>query len=90
VVGEPVTFRFFGSSVRRDDIPGALVERWQDELVELPRIEATRPAEGKVAGDMVPVRLRAAVTEVGTLRLDAIGRDGGAWNVELDVRERRE
>jgi hypothetical protein len=90
VVGEPVTFRFFGSSVRRDDIPGALVERWQDELVELPRIEATLPAEGKVAGDMVPVRLRAAVTEVGTLRLDAIGRDGGAWNVELDVRERRE
>ncbi|MGC4087720.1 MAG: Hsp70 family protein [Polyangiaceae bacterium] len=36
VVGEPVTFRFFGSSVRRGDQAGTLLEAWKpDELEEL-------------------------------------------------------
>ncbi|MBZ0120038.1 MAG: Hsp70 family protein [Sandaracinaceae bacterium] len=88
VVGEPVAFRFFGSSVRRDDRVGTILDRWDDgELEELPQIEATLPAEGRVSGDVVPVRLRAGVTEVGTLRLEAVPRAGGErWKVELDVR----
>jgi hypothetical protein len=86
VVGQPVTFRFFGSSVRRDDQPGTVLERWQDELEELERIEATLPAEHRTPGELVPVRLRAAVTEVGTLRLDAVSREGESWRVELQVR----
>jgi molecular chaperone DnaK (HSP70) len=86
VVGEPVSFRFFGSSVRRDDAPGAMIDRWQGELEELPRIEATLTSEGRTPGDLVPVRLRASVTEVGTLDLEAIARDGERWHVELDVR----
>jgi molecular chaperone DnaK (HSP70) len=88
VVGEPVSFRFFGSSVRRDDAVGAVVERWEEgELEELPEIQATLPAEGRTPGDVVPVRLRAGVTEVGTLRLEAIPRAGQErWKVELDVR----
>ena len=86
VVGEPVQFRFFGSSVRREDEPGTLLERWQGELEELPRIEATLQSQGRVPGDLVPVRLRAGVTEVGTLSLEAIARDGERWRVELDVR----
>ena len=87
VVGEPVTFRFFGSAVRRDDAPGTVVERWEDDLEELPPIEATLPTEGRTVGDFVPVRLRALVTEVGTLRLEAIPRTGTErWRVELDVR----
>ncbi|MGE0789086.1 MAG: Hsp70 family protein [Sandaracinaceae bacterium] len=88
VVGEPVSFRFFGSSVRRDDAVGTVLERWSDdELEELPEIAATLPAEDRPEGDIVPVRLRASVTEVGTLRLEAVPRAGGeAWKVELDVR----
>ncbi len=84
-----MTFRFFGSSARRDDQPGTLVERWQGELEELPKIEAELPSEGRPAGELVPVRLRASVTEVGTLRLEAQARDGKRWNVELDVRTAR-
>ncbi|HHH28203.1 MAG TPA: Hsp70 family protein, partial [Polyangiaceae bacterium] len=73
VVGEPVSFRFFGSSVRRDDEVGTVLERWSEgELEELPEIQATLPAAGKTAGDVVPVRLRAAVSEVGVLQLEAI------------------
>jgi hypothetical protein len=36
VVGEPVTFRFFGSSVRRQDQVGTMLDYWSaDELQEL-------------------------------------------------------
>jgi molecular chaperone DnaK (HSP70) len=88
VVGEPVSFRFFGSSTRRDDAVGTILERWNDgELDELPEIAATLPAEGRRPGDVVPVRLRAGVTEVGTLRVEAMPRQGTErWKVELDVR----
>ncbi len=88
VVGEPVRFRFFASSVRRDDRVGTTLERWSnEELVELGAIEATLPAEGRQVGDVVPVRLGSEVTEVGTLVLVAVPRQGDArWKVELDVR----
>jgi hypothetical protein len=87
VVGEPVRFRFFESATRRDDKPGTMVERFGDEIHELSEIEATMPAEGRAPGGVVPVRLSAAVTEVGTLRLEAQPRSGNErWKVELDVR----
>ncbi len=88
VVGEPVKFRFFGSSVRRDDLVGATLEQWDDtELEELEPIEAELAPEGRNPGEVVPVRLRAAVTEVGTLRLEAVPRSGDqTWKVEFDVR----
>ncbi len=73
VVGEPVTFRFFGSSVRRADEAGTVLERWTPgEIEELAPIEVTLPAEGRPTGDVVPIRLRAQVTPIGTLELEAI------------------
>jgi hypothetical protein len=88
IVGEPVRFRFFGSSVRRQDQVGALLEQWdEEEIQELEGIEATLPAEGRTPGEVVPVRLSAAVTETGTLRLDALPRGGDErWKVEFEVR----
>ena len=88
VVGEPVRFRFFGSSVRRDDQVGTLLEDWpQEDLEELEEIQATLPAESRASGEVVPVRLQAAITEVGTLRLEAIPRSGAEhWKVEFNVR----
>ena len=62
--------------------------RARPELEELPEIQATLPADGRTPGDVVPVRLRAGVTAVGTLRLEAMPRAGKErWKVELDVRE---
>jgi hypothetical protein len=89
IVGEPVRFRFFGSSVRRDDQVGVLLEDWPtDELEELEEIQATLPAESRTPGEAVPVRLRASVTEVGTLRLEAMPRHGPEhWKVEFNVRD---
>ncbi|MBK8508826.1 MAG: Hsp70 family protein [Candidatus Competibacteraceae bacterium] len=88
VIGEPVRFRFFGSSVRRADPVGAVLEQWgPEEIEELEEIEATLPTEGRQPGEVVPVRLRAAVTEVGTLRLEAVPRAGEeSWKVEFNVR----
>ncbi|MBX3226021.1 MAG: Hsp70 family protein [Labilithrix sp.] len=91
VVGEKVSFRFFGSSVRRKDTTGAAIERWkQGEIEELAPIEVDLPAEGRVAGDVVPVTLRSSVTEVGTLLLEAVPlqprKKDERWKVELSVR----
>jgi hypothetical protein len=89
VVGEPVNFRFFGSSSRRDDVAGTLLDYWDpEELQELPAIQICLPVETRQAGDVVPVRLAARVTEVGTLRLEAIPRQGEErWHIEFDVGE---
>lgn len=88
IVGEPVRFRFFGSTVRRDDKVGTMLERWGDgELEELSPIEATLPAEGRRAGEVVPVKLASSVTEVGTLMLEALANEKERWRLELNVRE---
>jgi hypothetical protein len=86
VVGEPVEFRFFGSSVRRDDVPGTTIERWEGQMEELAPIRASLPAEGRKEGEVVPVRLEAHVSETGVLRLDAVSRKGERWKVELFTR----
>lgn len=87
VVGEPVQFRFFGSSVRRQDQIGDLLDFWgPDELIELNEIQATLSPEGRQAGDVVQVRLHAMATESGTLELLAVANDGQRWKVEFDVR----
>jgi hypothetical protein len=87
VVGEPVHFRFFGSSVRRQDQIGDVLDSWSpDELIELNEIQATLSPEGRQSGDVVQVRLHAYASEAGTLELLAVARDGQRWKVEFDVR----
>ncbi|CAD5374884.1 DnaK-related protein [Rubrivivax sp. A210] len=87
-VGEQVHFRFFASSVRRQDTVGTQLEAWTaDELQELEAISANLPPEGRHAGDIVPVRLHARVSEAGTLQIEAVARGGAErWKVEFDMR----
>jgi hypothetical protein len=89
VVGEPVRFRFFGSSSRRDDTAGGVLEEVvEPELAPLQDIEVTLDAEQHRPGETVTVRLQAGVTEVGTLQLEAVASATGArWKVELDTRD---
>ena len=88
VVGETASFRFFASEERRDDLPGTVVEDL-DELRELPAIEAKLPEGGEDAGAVLPVGLRAHVTEVGTLELLLVSREAPprTWKLEFSVRE---
>ena len=88
VVGEPVVLRFYGSSVRRQDTLGTLLDFWQpDELQALGDIQATLPTEGRQVGEVVQVTLRALATDTGTLELTAMAAQGTErWKVEFDVR----
>ncbi|MCI0571596.1 MAG: Hsp70 family protein [Myxococcaceae bacterium] len=92
VVGEPTRFRFFESSVRRDDKVGDMLEDAEhaEGLEEAAPIETMLPAgPGHAPGQVVPVHLQAAVTEVGTLELRCLETGGaGAWKLELNVRLR--
>jgi len=89
VVGEPTRFRFFSSSLRRDDKVGVMLDEFagNDELEEVAPIETTLSAQDGDAGKLVPVNLQAAVTEIGTLELRCLEKGGpGKWKLELNVR----
>lgn len=87
VVGEAVRFQFFSSTSRREDVVGTVLERFTDEeLTRLGDVEATLVIEGRAPGEVVPVRIAAELSDVGTLALVAVPRGGGArFRVELDV-----
>jgi hypothetical protein len=88
VVGAPAEFRFLGSTVRRSDAPGTVVEEWEGQIDELAPVTTTLEAPGK-EGQMVPVHLHTKVTEVGTLELWCLSRDGKQrWKLEYSVRDR--
>jgi hypothetical protein len=89
LVGEPTRFRFFSSSVRRDDVVGVMIDdpADHDEFEEVAPIETTLPATDGNAGRLIPVNLQAAVTELGTLELRCLEKAGpGRWKLELNVR----
>ena len=90
IVGETSNFRFFAAATRKDDGPGTLIDADAPGLTELDPVEKLVEADGeRTSGDLVPVRLEAHVTEVGTLELWCVARDGrGRWKLEYSVRER--
>ena len=89
VVGEMSEFRFFAAANRKDDTSGTLIDADAEGLAELDPVEKQVDAEDRKPGDLVPVRLEAHVTEVGTLELWCVARDGnGRWKLEYSVRER--
>jgi len=89
VVGEPAQFRFFSSSVRRDDRPGDLLDAWtEDDLTETAPLEATLPAVQGIDEPYVPVRFHSRITELGMLELWCVGtKTAGRWKLEFSVRE---
>jgi hypothetical protein len=89
IVGETATFRFFAGT-RKEDPAGTLIDADTDGLTELDPVEKLVPVEGeRKPGDLVPVQLESLVTELGTLELWCVARDGkGRWKLEYSVRER--
>ncbi len=83
VLGEPAEFRFFGSSERKNDEPGEMIENGGDEIQELAPMEVTLPGD---TGEVVPVTLETVVTETGVLQLWCVARDGRRWKLEFNVR----
>jgi Hsp70 protein len=87
VVGEPAEFRFLSSSVRKQDQVGSLLEDWGDDIEERSPLQVTLKLDGQL-GKVVPVRLETRVTELGTLEVWCVARDGQRWKLELNIREK--
>ena len=88
VVGEPAEFRFLSSTVRKQDHVGDLLENWAGEIEELSPLKVTLNIDGQ-QGTVLPVRLESRVTEIGTLEVWCVSRDGAQhWKLELNIREK--
>jgi hypothetical protein len=89
IIGQAAHFRFFSSSVRKDDKPGVRLSAWTDEeLQETDSLEATLPADEDADEHYVPVRFQAKITELGLLELWCVSaRGSGRWKLEFSVRD---
>lgn len=89
VVGEPAVFQLLGSTVRKKDQPGEIIDDWSGEIEEITTMEATLPATDlEEGGNVIPVWLESRMTEVGTLELWCVARDGDRrWKLEFNLRE---
>lgn len=89
VLGEPAHFRFFNSAVRKDDRPGQILDRWdEDELSETDSLETTLPADAASDESYVPVRFQSRITELGVFELWCVSTStAGRWKLEFSVRE---
>jgi hypothetical protein len=89
VLGEPAQFRFFSSSVRKQDKPGDVLSSWSDEeLAETDSLEATLPPAEADGESYVPVKFQSRVTELGIFELWCVATEGkGRWKLEFSVRE---
>ena len=90
VVGEPAEFRFLSSTIRKQDHVGDLLQDWGSDIEELSPLLVTLTLDGQ-QGMVLPVRLESRVTEIGTLELWCVSRDGTKrWKLELNIREKIE
>ncbi len=90
VVGQPVQFSIYAANNRREDAVGQRLQGVK-ELEELAALEVKLSADGRPAGDAVPVRLQARVNELGTLELDAHAMQGDdTWQLRFDLRANRD
>jgi molecular chaperone DnaK (HSP70) len=92
VVGEPVKFRFFSSSVRKKDKPGDLLTQWgENELEETDSLESKLPADERFVEGYVPVHFLSRITELGVFELwckSTISED--SWKLQFSVREKKD
>ncbi len=89
IVGQPAHFRFFSSSVRKEDQAGVRLSAWtEDELQETDSLEATLPKDDAIDDHYVPVHFQTRLTELGLLELWCVSaRGSGKWKLEFSVRE---
>ncbi len=84
-LGQPVQFPLYATSSDRVDAPGAVVAL-DDDFRALPPLHTLlRAAAGQAR--TLPVHLRSALTEIGTLELWCVSNVGDErWRLEFDLR----
>ena len=89
VHGEEAEFRFFSSSVRKNDQPGDVLQSWDEsELRETTPLLATLSADSEVTEPYVPVQFQSRITELGQFELWCVStKSDSKWKLEFNVRE---
>ncbi|HEY4002582.1 MAG TPA: Hsp70 family protein [Candidatus Xenobia bacterium] len=82
-LGQPVSFPVVCSALRTADRPGDVVRFGADEPIDaLPPLRTVLKGEGETS-----IELQSRVSEIGTLELYCVRRDGaGQWRLQFDMR----
>jgi len=86
-LGQPVLFPLFTSSIRADDEAGEVLSVKPDQLLQLPPLHTILRGGKRSGTKLVPVTLVARSTEIGTLELYCVSREGNRWKLEFNVRD---
>ncbi len=88
-LGQPVMFPLFTSTVRGHDKAGDVLDVSPSQLAQLPPLHTVLRGGKRAGVKDVPVTLAARCTEIGTLELFCVARDGGnqRWRLEFNVRD---
>jgi hypothetical protein len=87
-LGQPVSFPLYTSTVRGDDHPGDVLQVAPEQLGQLPPLHTILRGGKRSGTRLVPVTLAAKTTEIGTLELYCVAKDGGnRWRLEFNVRD---
>jgi len=87
-LGQPVLFPLFSSTVRGQDKPGDVLTIPPQQLLHLPPLHTVLRGGKRSGTKRVPVTLSARCTEIGTLELYCVAKDGdNRWRLEFNVRD---
>jgi hypothetical protein len=86
-IGEPVLFPLYTSTVRGDDKPGQVLRLPPESLLTLPPLHTILRGGKRAGAKRVPVTLAAKCTEIGTLELYCVSKEGNRWRLEFNVRD---
>ncbi len=91
LANKPVSFRLYSSRTRTEDKPGDVVEFPKDHAEGDPHLHAPLNAVlrfGKAGERLVPVKLGAKLTEVGTLEIWADSKETEhRWRLQFELRK---
>jgi hypothetical protein len=86
-IGQPVLFPLYTSTVRGEDKPGEVLQLSPSQLLQLPPLHTVLRGGKRAGAKRVPVTLAAKCTEIGTLELYCVSREGNRWRLEFNVRD---
>ncbi|MFO0935975.1 MAG: Hsp70 family protein [Gemmataceae bacterium] len=86
-LGEPVSFPLFTSAVRSHDKAGEVLPLHPKHLKPLPALHTVLRGGKRSGVKRVPITLAAKCTEIGTLELFCVSKEGNRWKLEFNVRD---
>src|SRR5438876_7658583 len=75
------------SSTVREDKPGDVLRLPPESLLQLPPLHTILRGGKRTGTKRVPVTLAAKATEIGTLELYCVSKEGNRWRLEFNVRD---